>query len=87
MFKRLALLHIHVHVLYYFGKEDKGMLTSLRKFFKEKGQGLTEYVLILAFVAGVAYLMFAQTGLKSTVSSTFTQAQSQINTAANSALH
>ena len=62
------------------------MLVSMKKFFKEKGQGLTEYVLILAFVAGVAYLMFAQTGLKSTVSSTFTQAQSQINTAANSAL-
>ena len=40
------------------------MLTSMRKFLKEKGQGLTEYVLILAFVAGVAYLMFANTGLK-----------------------
>lgn len=62
------------------------MLTSMRKFFKEKGQGLTEYVLILAFVAGVAYLMFANTGLKSTVSSTFSQAQSKINTAATSAL-
>ncbi len=62
------------------------MLTSMRKFFKEKGQGLTEYVLILAFVAGVAYLMFANSGLKSTVSSTFSQAQSKINTAAQSAL-
>ena len=62
------------------------MLISMRKFFKEKGQGLTEYVLILAFVAGVAYMMFANTGLKSTVSSTFSQAQSKINTAAQSAL-
>ena len=48
---------------------------------------LTEYVLILAFVAGVAYLMFANTGLKSTVSSTFSQAQSKIDTAAKSALN
>lgn len=62
------------------------MLTSMRRFFKEKGQGLTEYVLILAFVAGVAYMMFANTGLKSTVSSTFTGAQSKINTAAQSAI-
>lgn len=63
------------------------MLTSMRKFFKEKGQGLTEYVLILAFVAGVAYMMFANTGLKSTVSSTFGEAQTKINSAAQSALN
>ena len=62
------------------------MLTSMRKFFKEKGQGLTEYVLILAFIAGVAYMMFAKTGLKSTVSSTFGTAQSKIESAAQSAL-
>ena len=62
------------------------MLISMRKFFKEKGQGLTEYVLILAFVAGVAYMMFANTGLKSTVSSTFGTAQSKIQSAAQSAL-
>ena len=62
------------------------MLTSMRRFFKEKGQGLTEYVLILAFVAGVAFIMFTNSGLKGTVSSTFSQAQSQIDTAAKSAL-
>ena len=88
MFKRFALLHIRVHVfiVQFLGKEEKDMLVSLKKFFKEKGQGLTEYVLILAFVAGVAYMMFAESGLKSTVSSTFGAAQSKIESAAQSAL-
>ncbi len=38
----------------------------------KKGQGLTEYVLILAFIAGVAFMMFGEEGsLKGTVVSTF----------------
>lgn len=63
------------------------MLTSMRKFFKEKGQGLTEYVLILAFVAGLAYIMFGETGLKTTVKSTFSASQSAVSTAAQNALN
>ena len=62
------------------------MLVSMRKFFAEKGQGLTEYVLILAFVAGLAYLMFSTSGLKTTVKDTFSKSQSMISTAAQSAL-
>lgn len=63
------------------------MLVSLKKFFAEKGQGLTEYVLILAFVAGLAYMMFTSSGLKGTVQQTFSSSQSMISTAAQSSLH
>lgn len=56
------------------------MLTSMREFFKGKGQGLTEYVLILAFVAMIAYAMInGENGLKTTVSSTFSDSQSKIS--------
>ena len=62
------------------------MLTSMRGYLKEKGQGLTEYVLILAFVAAIAFVMFGSgSSLKSTVSSTFNSAQSNISSAAASA--
>ena len=56
------------------------MLTSMREFFKGKGQGLIEYVLILAFVAMIAYAMInGENGLKTTVSSTFSDSQSKIS--------
>lgn len=42
---------------------------------REKGQGLTEYVLILAFIAGIAIAMFGDGDLKSSLVSTFTKAQ------------
>ena len=62
------------------------MLTSMRGYLKEKGQGLTEYVLILAFVAAIAFVMFGSgSTLKSTVSSTFSQAHTNISTAATNA--
>ena len=60
------------------------MLVSMKKYFEEKGQGLTEYVLILAFVA--AYLMFTSSGLKTTVKDTFSTSQSMISSAAQSSL-
>ena len=50
------------------------MTNLIRKTIKEKGQGLTEYVLILAFIAGVAFMMFGGNGsLKETVAGTFTE--------------
>lgn len=60
------------------------MLTSMRLFIKEKGQGLTEYVLIFAFIAMIAYAMIeGETGLKSTVSNTFSDSRSKIGDAAS----
>lgn len=59
------------------------MLASMRIFFKEKGQGLTEYVLIIAFVAMIAFVMITgEIGIKTTVSSTFSSSQSKISGAA-----
>ena len=50
------------------------MLHQFRRTMSEKGQGLTEYVLILAFIAGVAFMMFGGNGsLKGTLVETFTE--------------
>ena len=47
---------------------------KLTRFNREKGQGLTEYVLIIAFIAGIAIAMFGGNGsLKGTVVGTFTE--------------
>ena len=50
------------------------MKKDLKKIIIEKGQGLTEYVLILAFVAGLAFMMFGGNGsLKGTLDNTLTE--------------
>lgn len=52
------------------------MFNRLKRAISEKGQGLTEYVLILAFIAGVAFPMFGGNGsLKGTLVNTFTETQ------------
>lgn len=49
-------------------------MTKISKYLKEKGQGLTEYVLILAFIAGIAFMIFGGNGsLKGTVAGTLTE--------------
>ena len=50
------------------------MLKRFEVTLKEKGQGLTEYALILAFVAGIAMMLFSGNGnLKDTLISTFSE--------------
>ena len=49
------------------------MKKELKKIITEKGQGLTEYALILAFIAGLAMLMFGSGSLKETLASTITK--------------
>ena len=55
------------------------MRNDLKKIITEKGQGLTEYALILAFVAGIAFVMFGSEGnLKGKLVYTFTKAVNTI---------
>lgn len=55
------------------------MLNWFRRTIREKGQGLTEYVLILAFVAGIAFMMFGGNGsLKGTLVNTITETNSKL---------
>lgn len=50
------------------------MFNRFRMKKSEKGQGLTEYVLIFAFVAGIAFMMFGGNGsLKGTLVDTITK--------------
>ena len=55
------------------------MLNRIRRTIREKGQGLTEYVLILAFIAGVAFMMFGgEGGLKGTLVNAVTEINSKL---------
>lgn len=55
------------------------MLVSLRKFFTEKGQGIVEYAVLLAFVVALAAYLFGQSGVKSEVSKTFSKTVSVLS--------
>ena len=52
------------------------MLVSLRKFFKEKGQGIVEYAVLLAFVVAIAAYLFGSNGIKDEVTATFDSTKS-----------
>ncbi len=52
------------------------MLISMRKFFKEKGQGIVEYAVLLAFVVAIAAYLFGNSGIKNEVTATFESTKS-----------
>ena len=56
------------------------MLVSMRKFFKEKGQGIVEYAVLLAFVVAVAAYLFSSTGIRGEVTATFQSTHSVLKT-------
>jgi len=62
------------------------MLQKMEKFFSQKGQGIVEYALILAFVAAVAAVALGGTsgGLGQKITSLFTNAEANIDTASGS---
>ena len=55
------------------------MLVSLRKFFTEKGQGIVEYAVLLAFVVAIAAYLFSESGVKPEVSKTFSKTVSVLS--------
>ena len=54
------------------------MLTSMRKFFKGKGQGIVEYALLLAFVVAIAVYALQESGLGGAVKTNFSKTASQV---------
>ncbi len=56
------------------------MLTTMRSFFKEKGQGIVEYAVLLAFVVAIAAFLFGNTGIKDEISNTFSDTKSVLST-------
>lgn len=54
------------------------MLTSMRKVFKGKGQGIVEYALLLAFVVAIAVFALQQGSLGSGIKTNFSKTASAV---------
>ena len=55
------------------------MLTSMRKFFRGKGQGIVEYALLLAFVVALAVFALSDSnGVGSAVKQNFSETANKI---------
>jgi len=77
MFKReICAFAYTCTCIYSSGKEEKGMLVSMRKLFTEKGQGIVEYAVIIAFVIAVAAYIFGNGGLRDEITKTFSKTAS-----------
>ena len=60
------------------------MLTTMRSYLKEKGQGIVEYAVLLAFVVAIAaYVFSGDSSLKREMSNTFTKTTSTLSTVGN----
>ena len=55
--------------------------TLIQKIKSEKGQGMVEYALIIAFVAAIAIFVFSSDGLGGAVGSAFNNASEMVGQA------
>lgn len=55
------------------------MLVSLRSYFEEKGQGIVEYAVLLAFVVAIAAYLMSSSGLSGEVSKTLSKTVSTLS--------
>lgn len=55
------------------------MMRKIRKFLGEKGQGIVEYALILAFVVAVAAVLTNSDGIKGAIENVFSNVTTQLN--------
>ena len=56
-----------------------------RDYLKQKGQGMVEYALILAFVVGVAAFLVGDNGIGQAIQTTFQNVTDTLTTANNNA--
>ena len=56
-----------------------------RDYLKQKGQGMVEYALILAFVVGIAAFLVGNGGIDEAIQTTFQNVTNTLNTANNNA--
>ena len=71
--------------MFYFRKDVDDMLQRIEKLWSEKGQGIVEYALILAFVVAIAVIALDKnSGIGQSIKQLFTNTATQINDASQS---
>ena len=61
----------------------KGLVEKIKS--SEKGQGMVEYALIIAFVAAIAIFVFSNEGLGSVIGGAFSNASDMVSQAGDAA--
>ena len=61
----------------------KGLVQKIKS--SEKGQGMVEYALIIAFVAAIAIMVFSDDGLGGVIGGAFSNASDMVDSAASQA--